>query len=113
MATDRMAHNPSAPIVRCMIAVPDHHSTEPNGVSFETLTSGILEWFELLGRIRNPAFAATGAGLPRRGGHIDANPIIGVPGSVVPAGGHRRQARDDQFGDEASSPPATGSVKAS
>lgn len=55
MATDRMAHNPSAPIVRSMIPVPDHHSTEPNGVSFETLTAGILGWFELVGRIRNPA----------------------------------------------------------
>jgi hypothetical protein len=55
MATDRMAHNPSAPIVRSMIPVPDHHSTEPNGVTFETPTAGILGWFELLGRIRNPA----------------------------------------------------------
>lgn len=41
MATDRMAHNPSAPIVRSMIPVPHHHSTEPNGVSFETLTAGV------------------------------------------------------------------------
>lgn len=48
MATDRMAHNPSAPIVRSMIPVPDDQSTEPNGVSFETLTAGVQGRVSLL-----------------------------------------------------------------